>query len=96
MSIFAGSESRRFFKILDIDASSLENPVSQWVRNSAYLKAKEIVENLRVVNDTAERGVKLCHDFLVCAKKEATFQKILQVVKHNRENKPARRNQSKK
>ncbi|GBO19129.1 hypothetical protein AVEN_18384-1 [Araneus ventricosus] len=34
-----------------------------WDRDDSYLKSQEIFQNLRVVNNTAERGVKLMQDF---------------------------------
>ena len=40
------------------------------------------MDNMAVVNDSAERGVKLCHDFLDSAKDEARLQNILQVVEN--------------
>ena len=52
---------------------------------------KCIVENLAVVNDAAERGVKLGHDFLSCARKEENYQNILQVVENDRKSLPNQR-----
>ena len=40
--------------------------------------------HLAVVNDAAERGVKLCNDILPYAKGEARLQNVLQVVENNR------------
>ena len=45
-------------------------PITDWNSNTDFEVGKEIVSNLCVVNDSAERGVKLCHDFLDSAKKE--------------------------
>ena len=50
----------------------------------SYKDAKLIVENMAVVNDAAERGVKLCHDFLDSARKEERLQDVLQVVENDR------------
>lgn len=36
---------------------------ASWDENISYLNAKETMKNLKVVNDTAERGVKLMQDF---------------------------------
>ena len=97
LSHFVGPESWRFFKILQLDCSFVRLPVSEWAANDAFLQGKEIVENLRVVNDTAERGVKLCHDFIGCVKKETNLQSTLQVVEHHRQQAPHKRsNHSKK
>ena len=48
-----------------------------------------------VVNDGAERGVKLCHDFLSQAKSDAKHQQILQVVENDRGQKPDQRSRGK-
>ena len=39
---------------------------------------------MQVVNDIAEKGVKLCHDFIRVSKDETWFQKILEVAKNHR------------
>ena len=44
-----------------------------------------------VVNDGAERGVKLCNDFLSQAKREDRHQNILQVVENDRNMRPDQR-----
>ena len=41
---------------------------------------KQIVVNLKAVEEAAERGVKLCHDFIGVTKDQNRFQKIPQVV----------------
>ena len=43
-------------------------PAEHWKENIEYIKAQYIVDNLQVNNDSAERGVKLSHDFLDSAK----------------------------
>lgn len=53
------------------------------------------MDNMAVVNDSAERGVKLCHDFLDSAKDEARLQNILQVVENNRASNPNQRSNKK-
>ena len=51
----------------------------------------EIVKNLKVCNDSAERGVKLAGDFLDSATKETRFQNVLQVVENERKRVPDQR-----
>ena len=54
-----------------------------------HLKAKKIVNGFKVVNDTAERGVKLIQDFNSClTKDEEQRQFLLQVVSECRKNFP--------
>ena len=50
-----------------------------------------MVDSLSVVNDGAERGVKLAHDFLDAAKTNKNFQNILQVVENDRKSVPNQR-----
>lgn len=50
-------------KKLSIDLDFLNMDPASWDENISYLNAKETMKNLKVVNDTAERGVKLMQDF---------------------------------
>lgn len=63
----------------------------RWEENSDYLEVKKIVENIQVVNEAAERGVKLCNDFLGVTKNEQRFQEALQVVESSRKQIPDQR-----
>lgn len=99
LSQFVGSDSMFFFSLLRIPHtgphSLLEKPVRLWENDPDYLQAKETVDHLLVVNDAAERGVKLAYDFLDTAKSEGRFQDVLQVVENSRSEKPdQRRNES--
>ncbi|KAG8171084.1 hypothetical protein JTE90_014265 [Oedothorax gibbosus] len=52
-----------------------------WEQDLSYLKGKNIVRNLRVVNDTAERGVKLIQDYSDTIRKdEKQKQYLLQII----------------
>ena len=62
----------------------LFKPVKDWPSDDGYCHAKLIVINLSVVNDGAERGVKLAHDFLDSSKKEENLQNVLQIVENDR------------
>ena len=37
----------------------LNKPVSEWENDASFLKMKAWIQNLKVTNDCAERGVKL-------------------------------------
>jgi len=63
-----GSNSMLFFKVLGCSHSFLTTPPQQWISNNDYLEAKAIVNYMSVVNDVAERGVKLCSDFLTSSR----------------------------
>jgi hypothetical protein len=53
-----------------------------------YQASKANVLAINVVNDCAERGVKLSSDFLSSAKNEEHYQNVLQVVEHDRKRQP--------
>ena len=75
---------------LHIDGSFLTLPPEVWSSTEkAYEKGKERVMKLRVVNDTAERGVKLC-EYLnhLLTNNEEEKQFVLQVVEANRKSIP--------
>ena len=91
ISAFIGDDSWSFFHITGLDDSFLNTPVAQWEANNAYQQGKLIVNNIRVVNDSAERGVKLCQDFSGSAHKEKHFQSILQVVENSRHTLPKKK-----
>ena len=55
------------------------------------MKAEAVVKSMHVVNDAAERGVKLGSDFLDCAKIEEHYQDILQVAENDRHRVPNQR-----
>ena len=57
--------------------------IEDWLTDPSYLDAKEVVDNI-YVNDGAERGVKLCYDFLTQTKQEGRHQNIFQVVENDR------------
>ncbi|GBL86848.1 hypothetical protein AVEN_96073-1 [Araneus ventricosus] len=60
---FISQKSLNLLKKLNIDISFLNISPDLWDRDDSHLKSQEIFQNLRVVNDTAERGVKLMQDF---------------------------------
>ena len=67
---FVGEYCWRFFRIMKIDSSFLDSPVSSWHLSAEYMDAVKVVNNMCVVNNAAERGVKLCSDFITCARNE--------------------------
>ena len=81
ISTFIGDDSWSFFHITGLDDSFLNTPVAQWEANNAYQQRKLIVNNIRVVNDSAERGVKLCQDFNCSAHKKNIFKAFFKSLK---------------
>jgi len=59
--------------------------VETWNDNECYTDAERIVKSLKVVNDTAERGVKLIQDYnTMLTKDEEQKQFLLQVIQEHR------------
>ena len=54
---FIGHDSWTMFKLLGIDSSFVKCPVREWEESSSYLHGKQILSNLPVVNDAAERAL---------------------------------------
>ena len=94
LDFYIGGDSWMFFNILKIDSSFLRKPVVEWKDNQLYKNAKLIVDNIKVVNDAAERGLKLAQDFQGAAQKEQHYQNILQVVENSRKSLPNQRKQN--
>ena len=55
----------------------LLQPQRLWASDQDYIKASEIVKNMEVVNDVAERNVKLCTDY-IC---QTRYETILYTIK---------------
>lgn len=63
----------------------MQLPPEVWNEIDDYLQGKSCIRNLRVVNDTMERGVKLFKDYnTLLTKDEEEKQYILHVVEKNR------------
>ena len=74
-----------FFITNGLDVDFLEESVDTWEDpESSYQEAKAAVKTVPVVNDGAERGVKISSDFLEDARKEEIYQNILQVAENDR------------
>lgn len=89
LEYFASKNTATFFKRLKIPCEFLQRDPSIWNSLEDFQKGLLIVQNLQVVNDTAERGVKLMEEFnTVLTKKEDQKQFLLQVVKDYRKKFP--------
>ena len=70
-----------FFKRFNISTQFLHSDADVWNEDLDFLKGQRIVKRFRVVNDTAERSVKLIQDYNASiTKDEQQKQYILQVV----------------
>jgi hypothetical protein len=89
LDYFIGPASHLFFEILHLDTSFLDEDVETWKDLPSFNAAKGIVQNLRVVNDTAERGIALASTFnSLLTTQEDQKQYLLQVVEDHRKRYP--------
>jgi hypothetical protein len=71
----------KFFKRFNISTHFLYSDPAAWNEDPDFVKGHGIVKSFRVVNDTAERGVKLIQDYNASiTKDEEQKQYVLQVV----------------
>lgn len=75
-------------QLLQINTEFLTEKVDNWPHSPAYQSSAVNVEAINVVNDCAERGVKLSSDFLTASKTEEHYQNVLQVVEQDRKSMP--------
>ena len=66
----------------------LTKDVGSWQNDNHFKASKFIVDGLNVVNDPAERAVKLTTDFVASARGEDHFQNLLEVVECDRKARP--------
>ncbi|CAD6217596.1 GSCOCG00011377001-RA-CDS, partial [Cotesia congregata] len=77
---FISSNSLKFFERFCIDTNFLQLDDSLWSDHPDYLKGLEIVQHLQVVNDSAERAVKLTEEYInTLAKHEDQKQYVLEI-----------------
>ena len=84
ISDYLGPDSLGFFITLGLDLDFLEESADTWENSDSYKDAKAAVKSLYVVNDAAERGVKISADFIDSARLEQRYQTILQVAENDR------------
>ncbi|KAK0041157.1 hypothetical protein Bpfe_029429 [Biomphalaria pfeifferi] len=83
-----------FKKVLNLDKSLLNLSVEQWSQLEAYQHAKVVAHSLKVVNDSAERGIALATNFnKSLTKKENEMQYLYQVVESHRKRTQMQRRQ---
>ena len=86
---FVKPSSWEFFDILKVKADWLTQPVTEWEESEDYRKARHFVKTVKVVNDAAERGIKLASDYAQSLTKDSEIrQKIFQTVESHRREKP--------
>lgn len=82
---FVSSNTRRFFQFLHLPSEFLKNDPTEWDSIESFCSARDIVKNLRVVNDNAERGVSLMNEYnKLITNDEEQKQYLLQAVSEHR------------
>ena len=84
----AGKNSWFTMNILQIDDQFLTDNVDAWLQSQASQSSLRNILAINVVNDSAERGVKLSSDFLAAVHSEKHYQNVLQVVEKDRKKTP--------
>ena len=87
-----GPRSWSIFNMLELSEEKmdwLEQDVSSWILSEGYQEFHGFSKGLKVVNDTAERGIKLIQDFVKTTTDEKLRQDLMQVVSQHRENNTA-------
>jgi len=75
----------QFFSRFNINTDFLNDDPSTWDTQISYLHGKEIAYSLNVVNDTAERAVKLMEDFHgTLTKDDKKSELLLQCIQEHR------------
>ena len=77
------------------DMSWLNSEVENWEFHGGYVAIRDFLKDLRVVNDTAERGVKMISDFVDSTNNETLRQDLMVAISDQRKKKPLK-NLSKK
>lgn len=88
-SFFITSESKLFFSRFSINTDFLKKNPLTWQDDEHFQRGLEILRRIVVVNDTAERGVKLIQEYQnLLTKNEKEKQYILQIVAEHRKRYP--------
>lgn len=81
---FVTRSSRRLFEVLNIQSEFLLVEPDVWESRADYQAATDVVRAMKVVNDSAERGVALMQQFnQILTKNEEQKQFLLQVVEQH-------------
>src|SRR2546425_162691 len=86
LSDFVTERSVNLFTALEIDPTFLIDDPATWSSCPAYIDAKKKVASMKVINDCAERAVKLATDFNnALTNDEAQRQLVFQIVEYHRQ-----------
>lgn len=89
LSYFITSESNAMFSRFKISMNFMNKSPSTWREDENYQRGMKILNSLVVVNDVAERGVKLIQEYNnILSKDETEKQYIIQIVSEYRKRYP--------
>lgn len=92
---FVTDESINFFNRFKLSTNFLRSDPTKWKNDDGYMCAFEAIRHMKVVNDCAERGVKLMSDFAqALTTKQNDQQHLLQTVSKNRKMYPNSKKQT--
>ena len=72
------------FHKLDISGSFLELPVCEWENDPEFQRLDSYVSTVKVVNDIAERGIKLCTEVIRKTGSEDMRKDLIHVIENHR------------
>jgi hypothetical protein len=85
-----GPESHTLFRVLNVNTNWLAKPVQEWPSDPDFVLAEQFVRTVKVVNDAAERGVKLISDFATIITTDPEQREwLLQGVEYHRKEYPS-------
>ena len=89
---FVTSNTLRFFAITGMLYNFLDEDIEKWEQNEEFIAIKTQANNMKVVNDVAERGVALMEEYYnLITNDEQQKQYVLQVVSAYRARYPDRK-----
>ena len=68
----------------DDDVKWLKTDISAWPEDGGFVRFKDFVHSLTVVNDPAERSIKLVQEFVNTCQDEELRQDLMLAVSENR------------
>ena len=74
---FVTEESWDFFKILKVQVDWLTWPPVRWEESNSYRKIENVITTAKVINDTAERAIKLASDYAQSLTKDSKMRQKL-------------------
>ena len=84
-----GPRSWTMFNMLNMSSEDMEwlqEDASTWILRETYRTFVSFTKGLQVVNDPAERGIKIIEDFIHVSKDEALRQDLILAVSEHRKN----------